>query len=140
MDFPEKIKTFFNKKGWRITPATQNVVDILHKISTPISVQEILSILERMEHPVDLTTVYRILDRLIQSGMVHDLKGKFVLCSDPERKGEHHFLWCTKCQNTEEIFLDYKDSIAKQLASEKNFLLQEVDLLFKGICKNCAKK
>ena len=105
-----------------------------------MTVSEISRALEGESHEVDPTTVYRILERLTECGLVHNLQGKFVLCSDPDHKNEHHFLFCTKCRNTEEIFLDYRDSIAKQLAVEKNFLLCDVDLLFKGVCKDCIKK
>lgn len=140
MDFLEKSLTFFSQKGWRVTAPTRNIINALHNATSPIGVREICSALKERDRSANSTTIYRVLERLIESGIVHDIQGKFILCSNPEEKKEHHFLWCTQCNRTEEIFLDYRESIARQLASEKNFLLQEVDLLFKGMCENCAKK
>ena len=140
MDMSDKAQSLLLARGWRLTSATRNVLHVLGKTKIPMTVNEISRALEGESHEVDPTTVYRILERLTECGLVHDLGSTFVMCSDPDHKNDHHFLLCVKCHNTEEIFLDYRDSIAKQLASEKNFLLHEVDLLFKGTCSGCTKK
>ena len=97
--------------------------------------------MDQREHDVDPTTIYRILDKLEQLHLVHGLQGKFIRCSFPtDTKKKHHFLVCEKCKNAEEILLDYHESIEKQLAQEKNYILREVEMYFWGICQNCSKK
>ncbi|MCF7830619.1 transcriptional repressor [Candidatus Gracilibacteria bacterium] len=139
-DFLDQVTNFFVTKKWRLTPGVRNIVEILSKTNIPLAVREIEKKLDSKERSVDPTTVYRILERLKKANLVHDLHGKFIRCTDPNSKHEHHFLICEKCGNAEEIFLDYRESIAKQLAREKDFVLKEVDLSFWGTCKDCTQK
>jgi Fur family ferric uptake transcriptional regulator len=118
--------------------ATKNVV--LLELDFPKRTQ-LPAKLKEQNHPVDATTVYRILERLKECRLIHTLhEGRFVKCSDITNKKAHHFLRCRKCNGVEEIFLDYQKSIASQLATEKNFLLTDIDLEFWGTCSGCIKK
>ncbi len=140
MDFLTQSELAFVQKRWRLTAGVRNVVQILSLAMTPLSVQDIGKKLKAQNHPIDATTVYRILERLKECRLIHTLhEGRFVKCSDITNAKAHHFLRCTKCGGVEEIFLDYKKSIASQLATEKNFLLTDVDLEFWGICQGCTK-
>jgi Fur family transcriptional regulator, ferric uptake regulator len=140
MDFVTQSELAFVQKRWRITAGVRNVCLILANALIPISVQDIGKILKEQNHPVDATTVYRILERLKECHLIHSLhEGRFVKCSDVTNKKAHHFLRCQKCGSVEEIFLDYKKSMSSQLATEKNFLLTDVDLEFWGICQACTK-
>ncbi len=141
MDFLTQSELAFVQKRWRLTAGVRNVLLILSSAMTPLSVQDIGKKLKAQDHPVDATTVYRILERLKECRLIHTLReGRFVKCSDMSNAKAHHFLRCKKCSGVEEIFLDYKKSIASQLASEKNFLLTDVDLEFWGVCQGCTKK
>ena len=70
--------------------------------------------------------------------LVHEFENKWKRCTHPTNiSDEHHFLICNECHNVEEVFLDYKQSIADQLLEEKKFRLEHVHLGFLGLCKNC---
>lgn len=140
MNFIDHVVGLFEARGWRVTAAVRNVLRVLVQEEQFISVIDINNKLKEFSRAVDPVTVYRILDKLELLKVVHQHEGGWIICSDTERKEAHHFLICEKCQSAEEIFLDYKESIAKQLAQEKNFLLKAVDISFYGLCKDCLKK
>lgn len=128
------VNALYAQRRWRVTSGVKNLVLVLEendkKILTP---SEICDGLEARKRPMDLTTVYRILERLEELHLVHQINGSFIRCSHPENKNEdHHFLIDKKTKKAEEIFLDYRSSIAVQLKQEKSFDLNEVSLVFYG--------
>ncbi len=138
--FLEKIEKAFAQKRWRVSAAVRNVATILENSQKPFSAQQIGIQLAQKFQAMDATTVYRILHRMQEAGLVHRVQEKFIRCTEPNNALEHHFLVCAECGEGEEIFLDYRESISSQLAKEKSFLLREVELSFRGVCKDCTKK
>jgi Fur family ferric uptake transcriptional regulator len=130
----------FAKKAWRFTSGARNIARIIFSAKSPLSAAEITEKLEKKELKIDLTTVYRLIDRFVAVDLAHLLNGQIIACSDPKNNEEHHFLICESCGESEEIFLNYKESISKQLDSEKKFKLRKVDLVFYGLCEACRKK
>lgn len=135
--FREWINLRFKNKKWRITAGVRNIVDILSEAEYFLSVKEIQQKITNNGHPLDTATIYRILEKIAQVNLIHDFNGKWIKCSDPQNKLEHHHLHCSNCGFSEEIFLDYKQSIATQLLKEKDFKLKEVKLNFIGQCHRC---
>ena len=133
--FKNLVRQKFEENFWRVTPAVLKVVHLLENAEKPLSVNQILG---QIKPKINTTTVYRIFEKLLAIGGIHEIGGKYLLCSAPEnKKEEHHFLICKKCGSAEEIFLNYRESIEKQLATEKNFILYDVDLKFYGTCGSC---
>jgi Fur family ferric uptake transcriptional regulator len=138
MNFLEEVKKRFQQKHWRFTRNTRAIVIFLNDQTFPVSANDIG---KKCGLKMDLATVYRICERLEKIEVVHQFNEKFVKCANPNnKKEEHHFLICEKCGISEEIFLNYKEGISKQLAKEKDFLLKDVDLVFYGVCKNCHRR
>ncbi|MCF7812206.1 transcriptional repressor [Candidatus Gracilibacteria bacterium] len=138
--FEARVEDFFRQKNWRMTSAVRNIAHLLQETSMPLSVQQIQSLLLSKEHSVDPSTIYRILERFEEGHLIHNLQGQVFPCSNPkESSRQHHFLLCEKCGHAEEIFLDYQNSISRQLAQEKNFLLKKVEMYFWGICSRCFR-
>ncbi len=130
----------FLERNWRLTAAVRNVIDILAKAESFLSVVDIQEELNALGHPVDPVTVYRILKKMSDVSLIHEQEGRWIKCSDHENPKDHHFLICEMCGKSEEVFLDYRDTIADQLAREKKFLLKQVNLSFLGMCDKCLKK
>ncbi len=138
MNFLDEVKEIFQQKNWRFTKNVRAISIFLNDQTFPVSAKEIA---KGCGLKLNLTTVYRICENLEKTDIVHKFNEKFIKCSDSNnKKEEHHFLICEKCGIYEEIFLNYKDSISKQLAKEKDFLLKKVDLVFYGTCKNCHRR
>jgi len=135
MNFLEGVKKKFEEKNWRFTKNVRAVSMFLNEQIFPVSAK---AIVKKCGLKIDLATVYRVCERLESALLIHKFNEKFIKCSAPNnQKEEHHFLVCEKCGASEEIFLNYKDGISKQLARKNNFLLKHVELVFFGVCKNC---
>ncbi len=132
------IESKFKANRWRFTSSARQIVDALINQNVFISAYELEALLEE---ELNVTTVYRTLEKLQKLKLAHEFQGKWKWCENPKNEVEsHHFLICERCDNAEEIFLDYKAGIADQLAREKNFILTKVHLGFLGICKSCHGK
>ncbi|MCF7846484.1 MAG: transcriptional repressor [Candidatus Gracilibacteria bacterium] len=137
-NFSTRAQVAFADRGWRFTAGTRNLARVLEETDVPLPVRDISAALEDAGRGIDTATVYRLLERFLETRLIHRVAGGFFPCANPENGSDsHHFLVCEKCARAEEIFLDYKDSISKQLEKEKGFLLREVDLTFFGACKHC---
>lgn len=129
------LKSRFAVEKWRVTLAVREIHNILTKKGSFLSAYEIVKVLD---NKFDVTTVYRVLEKLQQVKLVHEFQGKWKLCTNPTNTAEsHHFLICETCGQAEEIFLDYHEAIASQLAKEKDFILKKVHLGFLGTCSGC---
>lgn len=138
-EFHKSVENFFTKNNWRITLSVRSVLDILSDSETLLGVSDIQIILREKKQKFDTSTIYRILNKLKKINLIHEFENKWKRCTHSHNTtDEHHFLICDKCNNVEEIFLDYKDSIADQLLEEKKFKLEHVRLGFFGICNNCS--
>lgn len=137
MNFTDFVKKTFSENGWRMTAGVRNILVVLEEADTILSVQEISEKLKEINREIDITTIYRILEKLASVELIHEVEGKWIRCTDPENPDEHHFLICENCGKSEEIFLDYRKAIAKQLKKEKGFDLNRVSLTFYGICRDC---
>lgn len=121
-------------KKWRVTAGVRNICSVFdEKPYTLFTPAKLCEALEGKQRPIDLTTAYRILERLEELHIVHQIDDAFIVCSDPSNTEEdHHFLMDEETGHAEEIFLDYRESIAMQLKQEKNFNLKDVSLVFYG--------
>ncbi len=134
----KSVEKGFSENNWRITRHLRNILTILEESDTLLSISKIQQILKIKKQKIDNSTIYRILNKLKKIKLIHEFENKWKSCSHPQNTSdEHHFLICNNCKNVEEIFLDYKDSIAEQLLQEKKFKLEHVHLGFFGYCKNC---
>ncbi len=137
VDLSSELKTRFKERAWRLTLAVRETFKVLSSSEVFLSAYEIAKVLDDR---FDVTTIYRVLEKLQEVRLVHEFQGKWKLCTDPHNTEEsHHFLICDTCGYAEEIFLDYHDAIANQLAREKDFLLKKVHLGFLGTCRRCHK-
>ena len=119
MSFTKNVTNTFKENKWRMTAGVRNMLVVLEDSSSLLTIGEIHDHLKAINREIDITTIYRILEKIESIGLVHSTSGKWMKCSDPDNKDEHHFLICDKCGKSEEIFLDYKRAIAMQLKKEK---------------------
>ncbi|MBT3349155.1 transcriptional repressor [bacterium] len=140
-NFTENTQKRFADKKWRFTSGARNLARILENATSPLSVKSLVESLEAAERKMDTATVYRLLERFLEVRLVHRVANGFMPCTDPDNTSDsHHFLLCNSCGLAEEIFLDYQESISKQLQKEKDFRLSSVDLTFYGVCRHCRRK
>ncbi|MCB9809755.1 transcriptional repressor [Candidatus Peribacteria bacterium] len=138
MDFRDYILRAYAEHNWRLTAAVRNLITIFEQSTTLLSANELTAMLRSRGHHTDITTVYRILERLQELRCVTQIDTGFIRTTAYQSTGmSHHFLLCTSCGQAEEITLNYKEGIARQLAEEKQFSLDHVEMTFYGLCQAC---
>lgn len=131
----------------RWTMPREAILNLLSRTSKHLSAKEIYATLHRMYPGIGLTTVYRTLDLLYRMGIIHkmdigDGQSRYEFRSG-KTKGHHHHLICTNCGK----IIDYSDfideeldlvkKVEKNLAQKYNFLVQDHNIEFYGLCEKC---
>jgi Fur family ferric uptake transcriptional regulator len=137
----------FRENVSRWTVPREVIFELLNRSSKHISAKEIYASLYSMYPGIGLTTVYRTLELLRRLGFVQkvsarDGQGRYELKTE-DRKDHHHHLICTKCGN----IIDYRDFVKEELelvkkteeilAKKHNFLIQDHNIEFLGLCEKC---
>jgi len=137
----------FQGQVGRWTMPREVILNLLSRTSKHMSAKEIYAALHRMYPGIGLTTVYRTLDLLYRMGLIHkmdigDGQSRYEFRSG-EKKEHHHHLICTKCGK----IIDYSDfideelelvnKVEKNLAQKYNFLVQDHNIEFYGLCEKC---
>lgn len=93
------------------------------------------------EHPtVSRATVYRNLNRLAQEGRIRKLE----LPTGPDRFDhlchQHYHVRCEKCGRIFDVDMDCIPDLEKNIRDRRGFQITGHDILFRGICPECAGK
>jgi Fur family ferric uptake transcriptional regulator len=140
----------FKGHASRLTAPRQAILEFLSKSSKHMSAKEIYSSLHRSYPGLGLSTIYRTLDLLARMGIVTKLslgdgQSRYELRSK-KKEEHHHHLICTNCGkiiNYSE-FLDEELRLVKKtedkLAKKYNFVIQDHNIEFLGICEKCRGK
>jgi Fur family transcriptional regulator, ferric uptake regulator len=91
----------------------------------------------------DRVTVYRTLQTFVEKGIIHtipttDNSVRYALCKDCTEGHHHddhvHFI-CQQCGAT----LCLNDVIAPEIRLPKGFSINQIQVVVKGICKDCKQ-
>jgi len=131
----------------RWTLPREAILDLLSRTSTHMSAKEIYDALSKVYPGIGLSTVYRTLDLLVRADFLNkmdigDGQSRYEFKSD-EKDKHHHHLICVKCGK----IIDYSDFLneelglmskaEKSLARKYSFLVQDHNIDFYGLCKDC---
>ena len=147
MSESHKLKDRFASHSSRLTAPREAILKYLSRSSKHMSAKEIYNYLHRSYPGIGLSTVYRTLDLLAKMGIVAKLSigdGQRRYEFKTEEKDEHHHhLICTICGkiiNYSEFLDEELDLIRKteeKLAKKYNFIIQDHNIEFLGICEKC---
>jgi Fur family ferric uptake transcriptional regulator len=150
MSRPQALRHRFKGHSSRFTAPRQAILEFLSQSSKHMSAKEIYASLHRSYPGMGLSTVYRTLDLLARMGIVTKLslgdgQSRYEFRSK-KKEEHHHHLVCTNCGkiiNYSE-FLDEELRLVKKtedkLAKKYNFVIQDHNIEFLGICEKCRKK
>lgn len=137
----------FRENVCRWTLPREIILDLLGRSSRHMSAKEIYAALYSIYPGIGLTTIYRTLELLHRLGFVQrvtsaDGQSRYELRSE-DKKDHHHHLICTKCGK----IIDYRDFVQEELelvkkteeilAKKHNFLIQDHNIEFLGLCEKC---
>ncbi len=92
----------------------------------------------------DRVTVYRTLQTFVEKGIIHtipttDNSVRYALCRDNCTEGHHHdnhvHFICDQCGAT----LCLVDTLIPEVRLPKGFAVNEIEVVIKGICKDCRQ-
>ena len=142
-----KLKHRFEGHASRLTAPREAILEFLNRSSKHMSAKEIYASLHGSYPGIGLSTVYRTLDLLARMGIITKLaigdgQSRYE-CKSREKDEHHHHLICTNCGkiiNYSE-FLDEELSLVKKteekLAKKYNFIIQDHNIEFLGVCEKC---
>lgn len=147
MPGPMKWQHRFREQCARWTVPREVILDLLSRTSRHVSVKEIYASIFSQYPGIGLTTVYRTLELLYRLGLVHrvtsaDGQSRYEL-NKGSKEDHHHHLICRKCGR----IIDYCDFLQEELdlvkkteealAKKHNFLIQDHNIEFLGLCEKC---
>ena len=124
--------------GERVTRQRLLVANALAASGRQLTAEQLYRSLRRREPAIGRATVFRTLETLVEAGVARrlELDGHvyaYVACL-PEH---HHHIACTRCGRVEEIDEAYVTPIARRLAREMGFEIDDARLDFYGRCATC---
>ena len=125
--------------GLRVTRQRRAMLDVLSKVTKPLSAEETYSHLK--EGSCDLVTVYRSLEQLERVGVVQlgvRENGTKVYCLS-HGNDHHHHLTCRSCGRTERVDVCMGEELEKVGIAFGFSELSHVMELF-GLCPECTER
>ena len=128
------------KKGYRITPQREMIIDAIAHSPQHITAEEIAEQIRAHTSAVNIATVYRTLDLLWQEGFAcrNDLsEGKSVYATF--QHGPHIHLVCRKCARVIDAERQMLDSLEKSLEENYHFQADLDHFSVFGLCDDCLE-
>lgn len=123
----------------RSTPNRQEILHLFLEKNYALSHNDIE---KAVQNSLDRVTVYRTLKTFLDKGLIHkvlDDEGslKYALCNDACTTVEHHHdhvhFKCTKCGQTNCLYID-----VPPVKLPKGYKPNEFNLLIQGVCQQCS--
>ena len=126
------------KRGFRITPQREMIINAVAHNPQHITAEEISERLQEHTQAINIATVYRTLDLLWQEGFAcrNDLsEGKIVYATF--QHGPHIHLVCRKCNRIIDADVKVLNSLRDNLISNYQFRPNLDHISIFGICADC---
>lgn len=127
-------------RGWQMTPQRRVIAEVLAGDHVHLTADEIhAQAVERLPE-ISRATAYKALTELVSLGEVAvvNVEGR-ARRYDPNVDRSHQHLVCEHCGLIRDIHPSGQESLALGPTSRYGFQLTGVDVVFRGICPNCAK-
>ena len=128
------------RKGYRLTPQREMIVEIIAHAEGHLAAEDIFARVQEQTQAVNLATIYRTLDTLVEEGLAckTDLgSGKVVYATT--HHGPHLHLVCRGCGNVTEADFETISPIAAQILQRYGFYPELNHISIFGFCSQCQK-
>lgn len=134
------VKEPLKNKGLSVTDSRTKILQLFMQQKGALSHGDIE---KKAGATFDRVTIYRTLQTFLDKGIIHAIPSadnavRYALCQDECGPGHHHHqhihFICSRCKQT--FCLD--DIVTPDLRLPKGYESQEIDVLVKGICKQCS--
>ena len=126
------------RKGYRITPQREMIIQAIAHTSDHMTAEEIFADVQTRTQALNLATVYRTLDMLVDEGLVTRIDlGEGQIFYATIKHGPHIHLVCRACGQIIDAEPQLLASIAEQLQTEHNFDPDLNHISIFGLCSQC---
>ncbi|OGN72178.1 MAG: hypothetical protein A2X25_00495 [Chloroflexi bacterium GWB2_49_20] len=125
------------KRGFRMTPQRQTILQILHDASGHHSPADIHARASLNIPGLTETTVYRTLDFLVQNGMINPAQSASGHLVYEIARHNHHHIICRSCGGSVEIEHTLLQELYQQLETHSGYLMTASHVTFFGLCQVC---
>ncbi len=135
-----ELSEVLRKKGFRLTPQREKIIDIFYNLpeGEHLSAEELQAFLKKESSDISLATSYRTLKLLASIGVLRELDfaedhKHYELARNPE--APHHHIICLECYSTEEFESPEITRWAEAIAGERGFQIVDVQLKIFALCQ-----
>lgn len=134
-----KSSLLLRSKGFKITKVRSNLIEILTKTTTPLSINDLLEKLEEKDLKPNKTTVYREIVFLTDQGLVSGVDfGEGKKRYEGSSKEHHHHVVCINCKKVQDIHMEKDlDKLMEKITRQVGYKSVGHSLEFFGLCKTC---
>ena len=124
--------------GLRSTPQRYAVMACLMEQAGHPTAAEIFEAVNRIDPRSSRATIYNNLRDLVQAGLVREVAVEGRAARFDVKGLRHHHFICDRCGNVEDM--DWYDVPRPAAASLGKRVLRECELIFRGMCTQCAPR
>jgi Fe2+ or Zn2+ uptake regulation protein len=136
MHTPTQLAERLRAEGRKVTPQREAVFRVLAGNEQHPTAEAIHHAVVRDLPMVSLRTVYQVLYDLTELGEIQALDlGTGSARFDPNLDAHHHLV-CTSCGAVRDVPTEGADTLT--LAADEQFIVDRVDIVFRGTCARCA--
>jgi len=127
-------------REWRVTPQRRVIAEVLTGEHVHLTAEAVHAAAQKRLPEISLATVYNTLNELVAMGEVLEVAaGSGPKRYDPNVTVAHHHLVCTSCGMLRDVVPDEVSLQALHANNLHGFVLTGVEIVFQGLCPNCAE-
>ncbi|ADG93772.1 ferric uptake regulator, Fur family [Arcobacter nitrofigilis DSM 7299] len=134
MENSSRLLKEFNLK---VTPQRIAIVEELYH-KGHINIDELYASMLSKFPSISLATIYKNVNSMVEKFFISEVKIPNEKSVYELIKEDHSHLVCEKCKKIEDIIID-TSSVLKELESQSKFNVKHANVVFTGVCSQCAK-
>ena len=128
-------------RDWRLTPQRRAVASVLDGEHVHLTAEQVLAGARRIVPELSQATVYNTLNEMVSMGEVNEVRVRGTASQyDPNVGDDHHHLVCRSCGTVYDVHPSGLDGLALARDEHHGFVLDQVEVTFRGICSPCAER
>jgi len=127
------------ERQWRITPQRRVVAEVLHGDHVHLTAEDVFAGARGRLPEISLATVYNTLGELVAMGEVREVRAAGgPVRYDPNAGSSHQHLVCTSCGALFDVDPLGVAGLGLSEGDSHGFSLVDVEVTFRGLCRDCA--
>ena len=121
----------------KVTPQRLAIVEELHSHGH-LNIDDLYSLLQKKFPTISLATIYKNVHAMLDKIFLSEVKLPNEKSVYELSKAQHAHIICSNCKKIVDVTVD-TSSLAKEAEGFSSFELNEISVVFTGICTDCKK-